>query len=286
MDKAKITELQKIANSIRKDIVTEVYSANSGHPGGSLSIADVLTYLYFEKMNVKVDDPKWADRDRFVLSKGHASPAIYATLAEKGFFPKDELVKFRNVESILQGHPDMKHIPGVDMSTGSLGQGISTAVGMALAGKIDKKDYRVYSILGDGEIEEGQVWEAAMAGAHYKLDNLTAFVDYNGLQIDGNITDVMNPEPIADKFAAFGWNVISVDGHDHEQIKNAIETAKTVKGKPTMVVCHCVKGKGVSFMENNYAWHGTAPNQEQRDQAISELDALMAKIDKEIAEEA
>ena len=237
-------------------------------------------------MKVDTKNPKDPNRDRFVLSKGHCAPALYATLAVKGFFPEEDLFTFRKVDSYLEGHPNMTYVPGVDMSTGSLGQGISTAVGMALAGKIDKKDYRVYSILGDGEIEEGQVWEAAMAAAHYKLDNLTAFVDYNGLQIDGNITDVMNPEPIADKFAAFGWNVITVDGHDHEQIKNAIETAKTVKGKPTMVVCRCVKGKGVSFMENNYAWHGTAPNQEQRDQAISELDALMAKIDKEIAEEA
>ena len=279
-------DLEIIACKIRHHVINAVHSAKAGHPGGSLSMADIITEIYFEQMNVDPKNPKWEKRDRFVLSKGHCSPALYGALAEKGFFPVEDITTFRHTGSYLQGHPSLKDTPGVDMSTGSLGQGISTAVGMALAGKIDKKDYRVYSILGDGEIEEGQVWEAAMAGAHYKLDNLTAFVDYNGLQIDGNITDVMNPEPIADKFAAFGWNVISVDGHDHEQIKNAIETAKTVKGKPTMVVCHCVKGKGVSFMENNYAWHGTAPNQEQRDQAISELDALMAKIDKENAEEA
>ncbi len=286
MDKSTKLDLQKKATQIRKYIIEEVFSAKSGHPGGSLSCTDIFTTLYFAEMKVDTKNPKDPNRDRFVLSKGHCAPALYATLAVKGFFPEEDLFTFRKVDSYLEGHPNMTYVPGVDMSTGSLGQGISTAVGMALAGKIDKKDYRVYSILGDGEIEEGQVWEAAMAAAHYKLDNLTAFVDYNGLQIDGNITDVMNPEPIADKFAAFGWNVITVDGHDHEQIKNAIETAKTVKGKPTMVVCRCVKGKGVSFMENNYAWHGTAPNQEQRDQAISELDALMAKIDKEIAEEA
>ena len=286
MDKSTKLDLQKKATQIRKYIIEEVFSAKSGHPGGSLSCTDIFTTLYFAEMKVDTKNPKDPNRDRFVLSKGHCAPALYATLAVKGFFPEEDLFTFRKVDSYLEGHPNMTYVPGVDMSTGSLGQGISTAVGMALAGKIDKKDYRVYSILGDGEIEEGQVWEAAMAAAHYKLDNLTAFVDYNGLQIDGNITDVMNPEPIADKFAAFGWNVIAVDGHDHEQIKNAIETAKTVKGKPTMVVCRCVKGKGVSFMENNYAWHGTAPNQEQRDQAISELDALMAKIDKEIAEEA
>ncbi len=277
--------LQKTACKVRMGVIEGTFNAKSGHPGGSLSISDTLTYLYFNKMNVNPADAENPDRDRLVLSKGHTAPALYSVLAQKGYFAEDELKSLRHIGALLQGHPCI-HIPGVDMSSGSLGQGISAAAGMALAGKLDGKSYKVYSILGDGEIEEGQVWEAAMAGAHYKLDNLTAFVDYNGLQIDGNITDVMNPEPIADKFAAFGWNVISVDGHDHEQIKNAIETAKTVKGKPTMVVCHCVKGKGVSFMENNYAWHGTAPNQEQRDQAISELDALMAKIDKEIAEEA
>ena len=286
MDKLKALELQKTATIIRKYIIDEVFSAKSGHPGGSLSCTDIFTTLYFEEMNVDPKNPKWADRDRFVLSKGHCAPALYATLAVRGFFPEQDLYTFRKADSYLEGHPNMTYVPGVDMSTGSLGQGISTAVGMALAGKIDNKDYRVYSILGDGELEEGQVWEAAMAAAHYKLDNLTAFVDYNGLQIDGNITDVMNPEPIADKFIAFGWNVIVVDGHNHAQIKEAIEAAKTVKGKPTMVVCRCIKGKDVSFMENQYGWHGTAPNQEQRDQAIAELDAKLAAIEAEIAKEA
>ena len=216
----------------------------------------------------------------FCFVKGHCAPALYATIALKGFLPEEDLKTFRKIDSYLEGHPSMSYVPGVDMSTGSLGQGISTAVGMALAGKIDNKDYRVYSILGDGELQEGQVWEAAMAAAHYKLDNLTAFVDYNGLQIDGNITDVMNPEPIADKFKAFGWNVIVVeDGHDHAEIKAAIEKAKTVKGQPTMCVCHCIKGKGVSFMENDYSWHGTAPNQEQRDKAIAELDEYLAGLE-------
>ena len=286
MDKLKALELQKTATIIRKYVIEEVFSAKSGHPGGSLSCTDIFTTLYFDEMNVDIKNPKWADRDRFVLSKGHCAPALYATLAVKGFFPEADLYTFRKVDSYLEGHPNMTYVPGVDMSTGSLGQGISTAVGMALAGKIDNKDYRVYSILGDGELEEGQVWEAAMAAAHYKLDNLTAFVDYNGLQIGGNITDVMNPEPVADKFIAFGWNVIVVDGHNHAQIKDAIEAAKAVKGKPTMVVCRCIKGKDVSFMENQYGWHGTAPNQEQRDQAIAELDEKLAAIEAEIAKEA
>ena len=286
MDKLTLLDLQKKATTIRKYIIDEVFSANSGHPGGSLSCTDILTTLYFTEMNVDTKNPKWADRDRFVLSKGHCAPALYATLALKGFFPEKDLYTFRKVDSYLEGHPSMTYVPGVDMSTGSLGQGISTAVGMALAGKIDKKDYRVYSILGDGELEEGLVWEAAMAAAHYKLDNLMAFVDYNGLQIDGNITDVMNPEPVADKFAAFGWNVISVCGNDIAAIRSAIDQGKLVKGKPTMVVCHCVKGKGVSFMENQYGWHGKAPNQEQRDQAIAELDAKLAEIEAEIAKEA
>lgn len=284
MEKLKLLDLKKKAALIRKYIIDEVFSAKSGHPGGSLSCTDIFTVLYFDEMRVDVKNPQWADRDRFVLSKGHCAPALYATLAVKGFFPEADLTTFRKADSYLEGHPSMRYVPGVDMSTGSLGQGISTAVGMALAGKIDQKDYRVYSILGDGELEEGQVWEASMAAAHYKLDNLTAFVDYNGLQIDGNITDVMNPEPVADKFIAFGWNVIVIDGHDMEQIKGAIETAKTVKGKPTMVVCKTIKGKDVSFMENQYGWHGTAPNQEQRDQAISELDGIIAVIDKQIAE--
>ena len=279
MDKQKKLDLMKKAACIRKYIIEEVFSAKSGHPGGSLSCTDIFTVLYFDEMRVDVNNPKWADRDRFVLSKGHCAPALYATLALKGFFPEKDLVTLRKIDSYLEGHPSMTYVPGVDMSTGSLGQGISAAAGMAMAGKLDKKDYRVYSILGDGELQEGQVWEAAMAAAHYKLDNLTAFVDYNGLQIDGTIQEVMNPEPIADKFASFGWNVISIDGHDIEAIKDAIETAKTVKGKPTMVVCRTIKGKGVSFMENNGAWHGSAPNQEQRDQAIAELDAYLAGLE-------
>ena len=274
MDKRTKLDLQKKATQIRKYIIEEVFSAKSGHPGGSLSCTDIFTTLYFAEMRVDTKNPKDPNRDRFVLSKGHCAPALYATLATKGFFPEEDLYTFRKVDSYLEGHPNMTYVPGVDMSTGSLGQGISTAVGMALAGKIDKKDYRVYSILGDGEIEEGQVWEAAMAGAHYKLDNLTAFVDYNGLQIDGNITDVMNPEPVADKFIAFGWNVIVVDGHNHAQIKDAIEAAKTVKGKPTMVVCRCIKGKDVSFMENKASWHGSAPNDEQYEQAMKDLEKV------------
>ncbi len=281
MDKQKIGQLKKQATLIRKHIIDEVYSAASGHPGGSLSCADIMTVLYFHVMKLNVQEPKWADRDRFVLSKGHCAPALYATLAEKGFFPVEELTKFRNIESYLQGHPSMKDVPGVDMSTGSLGQGISAAVGMALAGKIDKKDYRVYTVLGDGEIEEGQVWEACMAAAHYKLDNLTAFLDHNGLQIDGKITEVMSPEVVEDKFKAFGWEVINANGHDYVQINEAIEKAKKTKGAPVMIIADTVKGKGVSFMENAAGWHGTAPNKEQRDQAIAELDALLAKLEVE-----
>ncbi len=279
MDKQKKLDLMKKAACIRKYIIEEVFSAKSGHPGGSLSCTDIFTVLYFDEMRVDVNNPKWADRDRFVLSKGHCAPALYATLALKGFFPEKDLVTLRKIDSYLEGHPSMTYVPGVDMSTGSLGQGISAAAGMAMAAKLDGKDYRVYSILGDGEIQEGQVWEASMAAAHYKLDNLTAFVDYNSLQIDGSIQEVMNPEPIADKFVAFGWNVISIDGHDVEAIKDAIEQAKSVKGKPTMIVCKTIKGKGVSFMENNGAWHGSAPNQEQRDQAIAELEAYIAGLE-------
>ena len=285
MDKLKMLDLQKKATIIRKHIIDEVFSANSGHPGGSLSCADILTTLYFDEMRVDPKNPKDPNRDRFVLSKGHCAPALYATLALKGFFPEADLNTFRKVDSYLEGHPNMDYVPGVDMSTGSLGQGIATAVGMALAAKIDKKDYRVYSILGDGEIEEGLVWEAAMAAAHYKLNNLVAFVDYNGLQIDGNITDVMNPEPIADKFVAFGWNVIAINGHDYAAIKDALEAAKK-SDKPTCVVASDIKGKGVSFMEGDYGWHVKAPNQDQRDQAISELYAKLAEIEAEIAKEA
>jgi len=281
LDKDKLKQFEKTATLIRKHIIDEVYHASSGHPGGSLSCTDILTVLYFHEMRVDTKNPNWPDRDRFVLSKGHCAPALYGTLAERGFFPVDELPKFRSIESYLQGHPSMKDVPGVDMSTGSLGQGISASVGMALAGKLDNKDYRVYSILGDGELQEGQVWEALMSAAHYKLDNLTAFLDHNGLQIDGKITDVMSPEPVVDKFKAFGWNVIIIDGHDYEQIINAIDTAKKTKGKPTMVVAETIKGKGVSFMENQAGWHGSAPNKEQRDQAIAELDAFLAKLEVE-----
>jgi transketolase len=278
MDKQKILAYKKTATNIRKHIIEEVHAASSGHPGGSLSCTDILTVLYFHEMRVDVNNPKWPDRDRFVLSKGHCAPALYGTLAEKGFFPVEDLKGFRSIESYLQGHPSLKDVPGVDMSTGSLGQGISAAVGMALAGKLDKRDYRVYTILGDGETEEGQVWEAAMAAAHYKLDNLTAFLDHNGLQIDGKITDVMSPESLPEKFKAFGWNVISINGHDHEQIIEAIDAAKKVKDKPTMIIAETIKGKGVSFMENQAGWHGTAPNKEQRDQAIAELDEYLAKL--------
>lgn len=278
MKSQKLDPLKKQATLIRKHIIDEVYSAASGHPGGSLSCTDILTVLYFNEMRVDPQNPKWEDRDRFVLSKGHCAPALYATLAEKGFFPTEELTRFRNIESYLQGHPSLKDVPGVDMSTGSLGQGISAAAGMALAGKLDNKDYRVYAILGDGEIQEGQVWEACMAAAHYKLDNLTAFLDHNGLQIDGKITEVLSPESVEAKFKAFGWKVINVNGHDYTQIMEAIEEAKKTKGMPTMIVADTVKGKGVSFMENQVGWHGTAPTKEQRDQAIAELDAFLAKL--------
>ena len=278
MDNKRITELKLIAANVRKHALTGVYNAASGHPGGSLSISDVLTLLYFEVMNVNPKDAKNPDRDRFVLSKGHCAPALYGVLAEKGFFPKEDIATLRKTGSYLQGHPDMKGIPGVDMSSGSLGQGISAANGMALAGKIDNKDYRVYTILGDGELQEGQVWEAAMYAAHYKLDNLTAFVDFNGLQIDGNVADVMSPLPIDGKFSAFGWNVIVCDGHDFNALLDAINEAKATKGKPTVVVMKTVKGKGVSYMENNAGWHGNAPNEEQYNQAIEEIDAEIERI--------
>lgn len=272
-------EIALHAYRARKNALTGIYNAQSGHPGGSLSICDILSVLYFEVMNVDPKNPKMEDRDRFVLSKGHCAPALYATLAEKGFFPVEDVHTLRRTDSYIQGHPDMKGIPGVDMSTGSLGQGISAANGMALAGKLANKDYRVYTILGDGELEEGQVWEAAMFAAHYKLDNLTAFVDYNGLQIDGKITDVMNSEPIDDKFRAFGWNVIVIDAHNYDAILDAVNEAKDTKGKPTLVLAKSVKGKGVSFMENNPAWHGAAPNQEQFEQAIRELDATIKGLE-------
>ena len=275
MEQAKIAELQKKAIEIKLDILEEVFSASSGHPGGSMSIAEILTYLYFKEMKVDPKNPKWEDRDRFVLSKGHTAPGLYAALAERGFFPTEDLKTFRNVNSYLQGHPDMKGVPGVDMSSGSLGLGISTACGMALSGKIYNKDYRVYTVLGDGEVAEGQVWEAAMFAAHYKLDNLCAFVDFNGLQIDGAITDVMNSTPIDEKFKAFGWKVIVIDGHDFNQIESAVEEAKATKGQPTMILCKTVKGKGVSFMENKAGWHGKAPNADEYAQAVAELKAQL-----------
>lgn len=267
-----LESLKGITRNIRKDIIKMLTESGSGHPGGSLSAVEIMTTLYFNEMNVDPKNPKDPNRDRFVLSKGHAAPVLYSVLAEKGYFNKEELMGLRKIGSMLQGHPNMTYIPGVDMSTGSLGQGISAAVGMALAGKLDKKDYRVYALLGDGELEEGQVWEASMSAAHYKLDNLTAFVDYNGLQIDGDVEEVMNPNPIADKFVAFGWNVIYLeDGHDLVGIKNAIEEGKKVKDKPTMIVCKTIKGKGVSFMENEAGWHGSTPNKEQCEQALSEI---------------
>ena len=273
MDKAKLDRLKSAANNIRIGAIEAVYSASSGHPGGSLSIADVLAYLYFEELNIDPSDPKKADRDRFVLSKGHTTPGLYAALAERGFFPKESLKTFRQIDSNLQGHPDMKGTPGVDMTTGSLGLGFSAACGMALGSRVAGRSNRVYAILGDGELEEGQVWEAAMFARHYKLDNLTAFVDFNGLQIDGKITEVIDPTPIPEKFAAFGWNVLEIDGHDFDAIDGAVKAAKECKGQPTVIVCHTFKGKGVSFMENNVKWHGSAPNKEQYEQAIAELTA-------------
>ena len=266
--------LKKTANEVRKGIVTAVHSAKSGHPGGSLSAADILTYLYFEEMNIDPKDPKKADRDRFVLSKGHIAPGFYSTLAQRGFFPVEDLKTLRHVGSYLQGHPDMKHIPGVDMSSGSLGQGGSAAVGMALAGKLDNASYRVYWLFGDGEIQEGQVWEASMfAGAH-KLDNLVFIVDNNGLQIDGSVEDVCSPYPIADKFKAFNFNVIEIDAHDFEQIEGAFKKARETKGMPTAIIAKSTKGKGVSFMENQASWHGTAPNDEQYAQAMADLEKI------------
>ena len=275
MEKAKLNNLKSIAAQIRLGALEAVHAAASGHPGGSLSIADIMAYLYFEEMNVKADDPKWADRDRFVLSKGHTAPALYATLALKGFFSADELKKLRQVDSFLQGHPDMKGTPGVDMSTGSLGLGISTACGMALAAKIDGKDYRTYTIVGDGESEEGQVWEAAMFAAHYKLDNLCVIIDWNGLQIDGTVEEVMNPTPHDKKLEAFGFHVISIDGHDFDQIEAALNEARATKGKPTAIIAKTVKGKGVSYMEDQVGWHGSAPNDEQYEKAVAEIRATM-----------
>lgn len=278
LDNKKITELKLTAANVRKHVLTGVHAAKSGHPGGSLSIADVLTLLYCEVLNVSPETKDSYDRDRFVLSKGHCAPALYGILAERGFFPKEDIKTLRKTGSYLQGHPDMKGIPGVDMSSGSLGQGISAANGMALAAKIDKKDYRVYTILGDGELEEGQVWEAAMYAAHYKLDNLTAFVDFNGLQIDGDISKVMSPLPIDKKFEAFGWNVLLCDAHDFNALSDAINQAKATKGQPTVIILKSVKGKGVSFMENNAAWHGNAPNDEQYAMAMEEIEAEIVRV--------
>ncbi len=277
MEQAKIKALKQTAAKVRLGVLEAVFSASSGHPGGSLSITDILTYLYFEEMNINPAEPKMEGRDRLVLSKGHTAPALYSVLANRGYFDVDLLKTFRQVDSILQGHPDMKHIPGVEMTTGSLGLGISAACGMALAAKIDGKDYRTYAMLGDGETQEGQVWEALMFGAHYKLDNLCIVIDWNGLQIDGAIVDVMNPTPYDKKLEAFGWNVISIDGHDFEQIAAAFDAAKAYKGKPTAIIATTTKGKGVSFMENQASWHGTAPNAEQYAQAVAEIKAAVAE---------
>ncbi|MGM9682217.1 MAG: transketolase [Eubacteriales bacterium] len=275
MEQARINELKKTAAEIRLGILEEVHAAASGHPGGSLSIADIMAYLYFEEMNVDPKDPHKSDRDRLVLSKGHTAPALYAALALKGFFSTDELKKLRQVDSFLQGHPDMKGTPGIDMSTGSLGLGISAACGMALAAKMSGEKWRTYTVVGDGESEEGQVWEAAMFAAHYKLDNLCVILDWNGLQIDGPVAEVMNPTPHDKKFEAFGFHVISIDGHDFEQIDAAFKEARTVVGKPCVIIAKTVKGKGVSFMENQVGWHGSAPNDEQYEKAVAEIRATL-----------
>lgn len=275
-----LLELKQKANEVRKGIVTAVHAAKSGHPGGSLSAADILTYLYFEEMNIDPAQPKKADRDRFVLSKGHNAPGLYAVLAERGYFSKKDLLTLRHIGSYLQGHPDMKHINGVDMSSGSFGQGISAAAGMAVSAKISGDSYHVYTLLGDGEIQEGQVWEAAMFAGHRKLDNLTVIVDNNNLQIDGSIEDVCSPYPIDKKFEAFNFHVICVeDGNDMEQLKKAFDEAKTVKGKPVAIIARTLKGKGVSFMENKASWHGKAPNDEEFSQAMKELDEATKELD-------
>ena len=274
MEKSRILDLSRIANNIRVSIIEGVYNAKCGHPGGSLSIADIMTYLYFEEMNIDPENPKLEGRDRFVLSKGHTAPALYATLAERGYFPKEDIKTLRKTASYLQGHPDMKGVPGVDMTTGSLGLGFSAACGMALSSKLDGSPFRVYTIIGDGESEEGQVWEAAMFAAHYKLDNLVAIVDWNGLQIDGPITEVMNPTPHDEKFRAFGWNVISIDAHDFNEIEAAFESARNTKGKPTVIIAKSTKGKGVSYMENACEWHGQAPKEDLYKVAISDLENI------------
>lgn len=275
MDQVKLAELKKTAANIRLGILEGIHAASSGHPGGSLSIAEIMSYLYFSEMRVDPSNPDWPDRDRLVLSKGHTAPALYAALAEKGFIPKEDLKTLRQADSYLEGHPDMKHTPGCDMTTGSLGLGVSAACGMALAGKIAGKDYRVYAVVGDGETEEGQVWESSMFAAHYKLDNLCYILDLNGLQIDGKITDVMDPTPHDKKFEAFGFNVINADAHDFESLEKAFAAARACKGRPSVIIARSTKGKGVSFMENQVGWHGAAPNDEQYAQAVAEIKASL-----------
>ena len=279
MTNQEILEMQKIACKVRIWTIEGVFNAKSGHPGGSLSAADMMTYLYFKEMNVDPKNPKDPDRDRFVLSKGHCCPALYAVLALKGYFSTDEIKVLRHIGAMLQGHPDMKGTPGVDMSSGSLGQGVSAACGMALAGKLDNKDYRVYAMLGDGECEEGKVWEAAMFASHMKLDNLCLIVDFNGLQIDGHVNDVAGLEPLDEKFAGFGFEVIKIDGNDFNEIETALEKAKTVKGKPTVIIANTVKGKGISYMENQVGWHGKAPNADEYKIAMDELNAQLKKLE-------
>lgn len=284
MDKREKAELKITANKVRQLIIEGVFNAKSGHPGGSLSAADIFTYLYFKELNVDPKNPKWADRDRFVLSKGHCCPGLYAALAIKGYFPEKEIKSLRHIGAMLQGHPDMKGTPGVDMSSGSLGQGVSAACGMALAAKMDNASYRVYAMLGDGECEEGQVWESAMFAAHHNLDNLCYIVDYNGLQIDGKVSEVAGLEPLDKKFESFGFEVIKICGHCFNQIEEAFEKAKSVKGKPTVIIAQTVKGKGVSYMEDQVGWHGKAPNQEQYELALNELREQQKVLEAQLAE--
>ena len=279
MNQADKKNLQILACKVRMGIIESTHSAKAGHPGGSLSAADLFTYLYFQELKVDPKNPQWEDRDRFVLSKGHTAPGLYAALAHRGFFPVEDLITLRHTGSYLQGHPNMRTVPGVDMSTGSLGQGISAAVGMALSGKLQKKDFRVYTLLGDGEIQEGQVWEACMSAAHYKLDNLCVIVDNNGLQIDGDIAKVMSPYPIVEKLQAFGFHVQTIDAHDFDQIEAAMNAARTVKGQPSAIVMKSVKGKGVSYMEHNAGWHGKAPNDAEFEIAMAELNAALAELE-------
>ena len=279
MNQAEKKQLQITACKVRMDAITGVHSDKAGHPGGSLSAAEMFTYLYFKEMNIDPKEPRMENRDRFVLSKGHTAPGLYATLAHRGYFPVSDMPTLRHIGSYLQGHPNMNYVPGVDMSTGSLGQGLSAAVGMALGAKYQNKDFRVYALMGDGEIQEGQIWEACMAAAHYKLDNLVAIVDNNGLQIDGNVADVMSPYPIVDKLEAFGFHVMAIDAHDFDQIEAAFAEARSVKGKPSAIVMKSVKGKGVSFMENNAGWHGKAPNDAEYEQAMAELNAVLAELE-------